>query len=102
MASPQWRERRRRFVEEWRERFGDEPVCLVCGASWELERDDLHHLDYTDLTRESFDDLWPFCRAHHDALHQRLESSPSWRHLGRRQANVFILTQLTMQSAGEA
>ena len=101
-ASPQWRERRRRFVQVRRERCGDEPARLMCGARWELEKDDLHYLDYAGLTRELFDASWPLRRAHHDARHQRLASSPAWPHLGQRPANVLILTQLTVQSAGDA
>ena len=101
-ASRQWRERRRRFVQVWREQFGDEPVCLMCGARWEFEKDDLHHLDYAGLARELFDASWPLRWAHHDARHQRLASSPAWRHLGQRPFSVLILTQLTMQSVGDA
>ena len=51
---------------------------------------------------ESLDASWPLRWAHHDARHQRLASSPAWPHLGQRPVSVLILTQLTMQSAGDA
>ena len=66
MASPQWRQRRIRWVEEYRDRFGTHPSCTICGGPWALKRDDLHHHDYAQLGDEPFDEgLRSLHRPHH-------------------------------------
>lgn len=94
MQSPAWWERRRRWVDEWRETVGSEPVCLVCGKSWKLSRVDLHHATYERLGAELFVDLVPLCRPCHAGLHRVLESSPGWRQMGRASATRTIIARM--------
>jgi hypothetical protein len=75
-------------------RHGIEPCCLICGASWLLERDDLHHRTYARLGHESCRDLAPLCRHCHAVLHRVLESDRSWRRLDRAQATDLIVKAL--------
>jgi 5-methylcytosine-specific restriction endonuclease McrA len=96
MRSPQWSERRRRWVKEWKSyaathRSGAAPQCRVCGRLWTLKSGDLHHLHYDRLGAELFEDLVPLCRPHHEALHQLYDTSADWRRMGRVQATFGII-----------
>jgi 5-methylcytosine-specific restriction endonuclease McrA len=73
---------------------GFEPCCLICGATWLLERDDLHHRTYARLGHESCRDLIPLCRSCHGEIHRVLESDRSWRRLDRAQATDLIVKAL--------
>jgi 5-methylcytosine-specific restriction endonuclease McrA len=99
IVSEAWFERRRRWTEEFAERFPNEPlVCFICGSAWTLESDDMHHVTYDHVGHEEFDELWPLCRKDHDELHRIYENVPAWRRLSRRQASTFIAMQLGMSS----
>src|SRR5699024_3763718 len=90
MSSPAWWAFRKAW-HEWAETFGD-VHCLGCGQEWSL-RDDLHHLTYERLRRESFTDLWPLCRECHVFVHAVLDR-PGWYRAGRVQAHRAALAAL--------
>jgi hypothetical protein len=92
--SAEWRARRDTWRDEWVDRYGIEPVCLVCGGRWTLHHGDLHHRSYDRLGAERFDDLVPLCRAHHSELHNLWDASPAWRCLGRPAATIGIIATL--------
>ena len=94
MSSPQWFALREQWARDWMARHGIEPCCLICGAPWLLERDDLHHRTYARLGHESCRDLIPLCRSCHGELHRVLESDRSWRRLDRAQATDLIVKAL--------
>lgn len=94
MSSPRWFALREQWANDWTTRHGIEPGCLICGAPWLLERDDLHHRTYARLGSEKWRDLTPLCRSCHRALHRVLESDPSWRRLDRAQATDLIVKAL--------
>ena len=94
MASPAWSARRRRWALTWTARHGGPPSCLVCGARWRLNRDDLHHRSYARLGREADRDLIALCRRCHQVVHRVLESDRSWRRLDRAQATDLIVAAL--------
>jgi len=93
-ASPVWRARRRAWLAEWRARYDGEPACVVCDAPWRLGDGDLHHICYLRLGAETFVDLWPICRACHEALHLIWDATPAWRALGREAASAGIVAAL--------
>jgi hypothetical protein len=92
--SEAWLQRRDRWYEQWVQRRGSEPVCLVCGQPWTLRSGDLHHRSYDRLGGEAFTDLLPLCREDHAALHDLWDCSPGWRKLGRSQATIGIIHAL--------
>jgi hypothetical protein len=94
MDSPQWWRLREAWLAEWRRRYGVNPVCVVCGGPWRLHGDDLHHMSYARLGHERFEDLWPFDRDCHEALHRVWDASPGWRALGRERATAGIVALL--------
>ena len=55
---------------------------------------DLHHLDYADLGHETYDDLIPLCRPHHDRVHAAWDATPHLRRLGRRAGSLAIITAM--------
>jgi 5-methylcytosine-specific restriction endonuclease McrA len=93
-ASAAWRARRRAWLAEWRARYDGEPACVVCDAPWRLGDGDLHHICYLRLGAETFVDLWPICRACHEALHLIRDATPAWRALGREAASAGIVAAL--------
>lgn len=66
LASPKWRERRRRWA---RESGKGVLVCFVCGHDGLCH---LHHLTYERLGDEPFEDLIALCAGHHEAVHELL------------------------------
>lgn len=102
ITSPEWYARRHKWaIEEARRRAGQPIMCAAgCGKAWEVKRDDLHHCDYDRLGDEHHEDLWPMCRACHDALHDLLESTKSWRKLPRRMAGTAALAVLIQHHGG--
>lgn len=92
--SPAWGRRRERWLAEWVEANGLDPVCAGCGGKWTLTAGDLHHRSYARLGHESWRDLMPLCRVCHDELHRIMEGAPSWRRLGREQASDLIAARL--------
>lgn len=92
--SPEWREHRAAWMDEWLIRYGMDPVCLVCGQPWTLRTGDLHHRTYDRLTDERFNDLVPLCRVHHTALHDIWDASSAWRRMGRATATMGIIAVL--------
>lgn len=101
-CSAAWRERRARWLAEWRRRYEAEPACVVCGAPWRLREGDLHHVSYLRLGREAFSDLWPTCRGCHEAVHLVWDASPAWRALGREAASAGIAGALRQRRATKA
>lgn len=99
MDSPAWRARRRAWHDEWVDRYGIEPVCLVCGQAWTRGHCDLHHASYRRLGAEAFTDLLPLCRADHSALHELWDASSAWRCMGRQAASLAIIAALRRQHA---
>lgn len=97
MASEAWQQVRRRWAQEWRLRFGDDPVCAVCGAAWSLESGDLHHHTYRRIGHERFEDLVPCDRTCHDQIHTVIEADPAWRRLDRAYASYLIVALLRQQ-----
>ncbi|MBL3685670.1 hypothetical protein D3248_01690 [Leucobacter zeae] len=89
IASRAWFARREQWVSDERARTCSQMVrCWGgCGNDWRLERDDMHHVSYVRLGDEAHEDLWPLCRGCHDALHQLMDSTRSWRKLHRELAN---------------
>lgn len=94
MGSLDWQARREAWHAEWLDRYGIEPMCVVCDERWTERHGDLHHRSYDRLGRERFDDLVPLCRAHHRALHDLWDGSSAWRSLGRASATIGIIATL--------
>lgn len=94
MDAPAWYRRRERWLSEWVEATGVDPVCAACGGEWTLRTGDLHHRTYARLGRESWRDLMPLCRPCHAELHRIMEGDASWRRLGREQASDLIVARL--------
>lgn len=94
MASDAWWDLRRRWHDTWVARHGQPPTCAVCDGPWSLDHGDLHHRSYQHLGAEHLDDLMAVCRACHSRLHQLIESTPSWRRLGRRRATDTAIALL--------
>lgn len=86
MASNAWQDRRRRWADTWVAIHDQPPTCAVCAGPWTVDRADLHHRSDQHLGTEHHDDLVALCRACHRRLHLLIESTPSWRRLGRRRA----------------
>lgn len=64
MRSPEWTERRARFI-------ADHPGgCVICGDC----PVHVHHMDYRNLGNEPDGDLVVLCRDHHDWLHDYYET----------------------------
>lgn len=61
-----------------------------CGHEWNVDRDDVHHMDYTNLGDEAFEDLWPLCRKCHNQIHALLDLR-EYRKLARPLANQLAL-----------
>ena len=91
MNSKAWQDKRRSWYARWVTLTGSPPVCLVCGRRWSARSGHLHHLTYQRLGAEEPEDLMPLCNRDHTRLHDLLESSPSWRRLGRATATVGII-----------
>ena len=85
-----WAKRRRWWIREHRDRTGTDPVCVVCRHP----DVDLHHLDYADLGHETYNDLIPLCRPHHDRVHAAWDATPHLRRLGRRAGSLAIITAM--------
>jgi 5-methylcytosine-specific restriction endonuclease McrA len=100
--SEAWFQRRERWYEQWLQRFGTEPACLVCERPWTLRSGDLHHRSYDRLGEEAFTDLVPLCRGCHTRLHDVWDCSPGWRKLGRSQATIGIFHALRKASTVHA
>jgi hypothetical protein len=101
MQSSEWRTRRQQWVQASRAKFGRDPRCVVCGAIWRDEKRptdqctlDMHHVDYKKLGGETFDDLIPMCRAHHEVLHRLIDAFPSYQRMTRREATRQIIPRL--------
>jgi hypothetical protein len=90
MVSQQWFALRERWVANWTERYGTEPLSLICGAEWAL-CDDLYHRTYERLGRESRHDLIPLCLA---VIALCTGPDRSWRRLGRAQATDLVVLRL--------
>jgi hypothetical protein len=60
LDSPIWADFKRRYREA-----GLPIVCAICGS----KRYQLHHHDYARLGNESFGDVTPLCKDHHDQVH---------------------------------
>lgn len=91
MDSPQWKQVRRGWHEEWVRRYGCPPTCVLCGSKWSLAGGDLHHRSYRRLGRECFEDLVPVDRTCHDRIHRVWDSNPAWRRMDRALANDLII-----------
>ncbi len=94
MTSAAWAVKRRWWVAEHRTRTGNDPVCVVCGAT----QFDLHHLDYEQLGHETYEDVIPLCRTHHDRIHNAWDLSASLRKVGRRAASLSIIATMRNSS----
>ena len=94
MSSPAWYRRRRRWLAEYRDATGGDPVCAVCGEAWKLSHDDLHHRSYHRLGHEDFRDLVPMCRACHSRLHVLLDRNPEWKHFHHEQATDMLIAYM--------
>lgn len=101
MGSPDWRARRRAWLEAFVARHGAEPRCAACGGPWSLEHGDLHHRTDDRLGAEADSDLLPLCRPCHDALHRVVESNPAWAKLGRAHATDVIVGRLRRRTTRE-
>ena len=102
MDSAAWFRRRDRWLQEFAAaNDGQEPVCVVCGVKWTLRHGDLHHRTYARLGAETWHDLVPMCRDHHDALHALMERNPAWRRLRREQATDLIVAYLRTRTRAE-
>lgn len=93
ITSAAWYQRRDEWARDEAARLAPAPIrCRGgCGREWSVERDDLHHCDYTRLGAEAHEDLWGMCRHCHTALHDVLDSSRSWRRLTRPNADLLAL-----------
>ena len=94
IRSKAWLRRRAWWLTEWRGRYGNEPICVVCGRPWTLKSGDLHHRSYAHLGQERFEDLIPLDRGCHEALHQLWDRTPAWRALGREHATAGLIALL--------
>ncbi len=94
MASDAWQDRRRRWADTWAAIHGQPHTCAACGGPWSLDHGDLHHRSYQRLGAEHHDDLIALCRTCHRRLHLLIESTPSWRCLGRRRATDTAIAVL--------
>jgi 5-methylcytosine-specific restriction endonuclease McrA len=94
MVSPEWHERRERWVGEFYEVYGIAPICEVCGELWTLENDNLHHLTYDRRGQEAFEDLVSLCRPDHLALHVMLDGDSRWLRYTRANASRMIIARL--------
>lgn len=99
MASHEWADLRRRWYRDFVSRYGCEPVCMICEATWKLTGGDLHHRTYLRLGRECFEDLLPVDRGCHDRIHALWDSSPAWRRVDRSLANDLIVGLLRRAAA---
>lgn len=97
MDSPAWAARRRDWYAGWLTMHGIPPTCAVCDRPWSLRTGHLHHATYDRLSQEADADLVPLCRRHHEQLHSLLDSSPTWRRLGRPAATAGIIGVLRSQ-----
>ena len=97
MASDAWQDRRRRWADTWVAVHGKPPTCAACGGLWSLDHGDLHHRSYQHLGSEPHGDLAALCRTCHRRLHLLIESTPSWRRLGRRRATDTAIAVLRRQ-----
>jgi len=97
MASGAWQERRRRWADTWIAAHGQPPRCAACGRPWHLDHGDLHHRSYQHLSAEHHDDLVALYRTCHRRLHLLIESTPSWRCLGRRRATDTAIAVIRRQ-----
>lgn len=100
IMSPEWTARRSRWLQEYREQSGGEPVCAVCERPWTLS-DDLHHRTYMHLGEELFAELVPLCRADHEKVHEAFESRVSWLRQGRQYATDVLVARLHGAAANE-
>jgi len=98
MSSAAWLARRAAWRDAFVATHGTEPRCTACGGPWSLSRGDLHHRSYRRLGAEADGDLVPLDRTCHDQLHRILESTPTWRRLGREHATDVIVARLRVQS----
>lgn len=102
VSSAAWRAVRRGWVDEYRLRNGVEPSCEVCGGSWRLAVDDLHHHTYDRLTEEAFEDLAPLCRRCHDLVHDTIRRSPHWARMRDVAASTKVIERLRRLNEIEA
>ncbi len=101
LASRAWRDRRRAWYAAWLTKAGIPPTCLVCDHQWSPKTGHLHHLTYVRIGNEDDTDLVPLCSRDHRRLHDVLESSLSWRRLGRAQASIGIITMLQRRHSSQ-
>lgn len=101
LASRAWRDRRRAWYAAWLTKAGTPPTCLVSDHQWSPKTGHLHHLTYVRIGNEDDTDLVPLCARDHRRLHDVLESSPSWRRLGRAQASVGIIAMLRRRRSSQ-
>ena len=104
MDSPAWFRRRERWLQEFAARAtaAKSRVCVVCGAKWTLRHGDLHHRTYARLGAETWQDLVPMCRDHHDALTRRDGAAiPPGERLPREQATDLIVAYLRSEDREE-
>lgn len=105
MRSGRWFRRRATWVGEHAERGGDKPRCVGCDEAWTLSGD-MHHCDYDRLGEESYEDLWPMCRACHTELHtildgQKFNTSVSYRQRNGEALNALRAARAAPMSALE-
>ena len=94
MNSKAWQDKRRDWSARCVTLTGSPPVCLVCGLRWSLRSGHLHHLTCQGLGAEDPADLMALCARDHARLHAVLDTSPSWRRLGRAVATVGTIALL--------
>ena len=101
LASRAWRDRRRAWYAAWLTKAGTPPTCLACDHQWSPKTGHLHHLTSVRIGTEDDTDLVPLCSQDHRRLHDVLESSPSWRRLGRAQASIGIIAMLRRRHSSQ-
>lgn len=89
MGSPAWWARRRAWARQERQRAG-RARCAMCGAPWDPDRGDLHHLSYEHLGAERHEELMAMCRGCHEAVHRVIDASPAWQRLIRDGQRAWV------------
>ena len=92
--SPAWFAKRQWWFEAISAAMSGPVRCVGCDRVWLLERDDVHHIDYSRLGAEQVQDLWPLCRQCHELIHEVMAGTKSWRKLSRIQANTLALATI--------
>jgi hypothetical protein len=68
LKSTHWKEFKASYMAQWRK-----PHCAFCRARRRLN---LHHVDYSRLGREEFDDVLLLCVDCHEEVHQMKKDHP--------------------------